>query len=918
MSLPPVGRLPFPPALAPLAAVPQWVLWSWVQLPSGNWDKIPTGLGGGPISTRNPVNLRTLADATARIDWSIHAGVGFVPDEALPWLFLDLDDCRDPATGEILEEAAAVVEACGSYCEATPSGTGLRVVGLADGWDAAEMGGKRRFRLADGRLKGEVYRSKNYVTVTFRAIGGTESAMAPIGAVAAALAADADNEVGSGAARRDDDPDRDRTAPAEVVRELLAAIPNEGRADWSWWVEGVGLAAWGATGGSAEGLEAWEEWSRRCPDYGVGETCEQRWEKIGSSPPDRIGWGRLWWLGRQAAGGEGRGWTPGPATARWLAAKGGLGPIPPEARAWPAAREGGNKGVAGEGTGGEREAEPGEPPPTIVLRPPIHEAADAAEAALTRAGAPVYLRERLVVTPAFRETRTCDGGRALAASFAQVAPMALVDMMSKSASFARWDARKEELVRADPPEKLAAIVLDRAGRRPFREASGIATAPTLRPDGSVLWREGWDEATRLVMVPDPSLRMPEGWLDRDPTRREAEDALDLLDGLLDAFPFADRPPGRDGEGRGRGGWSRDSLDRSVALSMLLTPVARGACIAVPLHGIRATAAGSGKSFLADVASAILTGCPCPAAAVDERADETDKRLGAMLMAGFPLISLDNINGAFRSDLCCQAAERPTVRVRVLGLSKTVEVENRSTIFLNGNNMRASGDLVRRTLTCILDPRVERPEARRFPFDPAERASRDRGRYVAAALAVPRAFLAAGCPGMGTLEPLASYPEWSRLVRGALAWLGRRDPAESVSRAREEDPDILLLREVLGAWSRAFGLGTERTSREAAEAALGMAAGGMAAVGGDAASRAARGAASGDLRDVLLRVAGERGGSAVNTRRLGNWLANHEGRIVGGMRFARRPGRDHVVAWSVEAPHLTVVGGTGESEKAAAD
>ena len=56
--------------------------------------------------------------------------------------------------------------------------------------------------------------------------------------------------------------------------------------------------------------------------------------------------------------------------------------------------------------------------------------------------------------------------------------------------------------------------------------------------------------------------------------------------------------------------ARDA-SRSVAMSMLLTPVLRGALApAVPMHVITAPEAGTGKSYLQDIASCIAIGDRC--------------------------------------------------------------------------------------------------------------------------------------------------------------------------------------------------------------------------------------------------------------------------------------------------------------------
>lgn len=92
------------------------------------------------------------------------AGIGFVFSEDDPFVFVDLDDCRDPSTGAYSDHARQIVAALPGAWEVSQSGTGLHGVGLADG---ARLAGKRRKWTDDAGRKHEVY-----CTDRFMAIGG--------------------------------------------------------------------------------------------------------------------------------------------------------------------------------------------------------------------------------------------------------------------------------------------------------------------------------------------------------------------------------------------------------------------------------------------------------------------------------------------------------------------------------------------------------------------------------------------------------------------------------------------------------------------------------------------------------------------------------------------------------------------------
>jgi putative DNA primase/helicase len=132
-------------------------------------------------------------------------------------------------------------------------------------------------------------------------------------------------------------------------------------------------------------------------------------------------------------------------------------------------------------------------------------------------------------------------------------------------------------------------------------------------------------------------------------------------------------------------------------------------------------------------------------------------------------------------------ERPAIHIRVLGKSEAPECEWRGVVFGTGNNITFFGDMTRRGLVANLDPKCERPELRTFGFDPVERVLDNRGAYIAAAITITRAYIAAGCPNV-CKTPLGSYAGWSRMVRSPLVWLGGADPVNSMDELRQEDPE----------------------------------------------------------------------------------------------------------------------------------
>jgi len=273
----------------------------------------------------------------------------------------------------------------------------------------------------------------------------------------------------------------------------------------------------------------------------------------------------------------------------------------------------------------------------------------------------------------------------------------------------------------------------------------------------------------------------------------------------------------------------------------------------------------------------------PVIAAGRNEEETEKRLGAALMVLQPLISIDNVNGTLGGDALCQAVERQIVKIRVLGLSKLIQVEPRgTTFFATGNNIAIHGDMTRRAIRGTLDPKMEHPELHQFKGNPVATVLADRGQYIAAAFCVVRAYLAAGRPNPA--PKLASFEGWSDTVRSPLIWLGRADPCATMATVAADDPEQMTLVEVLAAWSRAIGTGYSRRLTIAKLLAM------------IDEQDAVRNYKRPELRAALLATA-----PRLDANGLGYWLRKYKGRIVGNLYLRNRPDV-HGADWWLDTPH----------------
>jgi hypothetical protein len=263
---------------------------------------------------------------------------------------------------------------------------------------------------------------------------------------------------------------------------------------------------------------------------------------------------------------------------------------------------------------------------------------------------------------------------------------------------------------------VAQSYVERVGCWLLPPLTGIISAPTLRRDLTLLEAQGYDAATGLY-ADWRGAEFPA--VPRSPTKEDAERALQRFADLYSEVPFVD---------------GLKSASFAVAVSMIISVVIRPALDAVPLHAVTAPEAGSGKSLRSDTASVIATGTEAAAISIGKDPVELEKRLGAELIAGSSIVSLDNCSAPVDGDLINQCLTQPRVKVRILGKSENAEIPNKATVFANGNSLEIVGDAVRRTVKAMLDANNETPGTRIFNTEhPVIRAKRERAELVCAAL-----------------------------------------------------------------------------------------------------------------------------------------------------------------------------------------
>jgi hypothetical protein len=420
-------------------------------------------------------------------------------------------------------------------------------------------------------------------------------------------------------------------------------------------------------------------------------------------------------------------------------------------------------------------------------------------------------------------------------------------------------------VLVNPPSSLCNQLLALRGVRGFKKLKAVITAPTLRLDGNVVDKPGYDAATALYLVGDSFPVIPE-----KPTKDEADSALKHLMIPFEDFPFDTK------------------LSRAVHLAAVITAVIRPILDRAPAIGYDAPIQGSGKTILAKCLAIIGSGIeptiwPHTFNINDE---ETRKRLFSALLAGDLFLIWDNIVGIFDSAALASLLTSDNYRDRLLGKSLAKTVPNSSVVILTGNNLTLAGDLPRRVLVCRIDPKSEKPFEREFKVDPVAYCMKHRMELVAAVLTLLRFYIASGTQPLGSGQ-IGSFEAWDKLVRQTILYLDQElapgqfgDVLDQLIVNQHADPEQESWADFLRAWYDTF---------------------------------------EGDLTKVAqvikhyLRHADEKyepdalveaidclanGTGQLTAKKLGKMLKFRVGRIAAGLCLEKGPDKDHAATWRV--------------------
>ncbi|MBP8259586.1 MAG: hypothetical protein KA118_07975 [Verrucomicrobia bacterium] len=148
---------------AELRAIPNWVTWNYEPTDSVLVEPKKILYTPGThyrAQSNTPSTWRSFAEAVLDYQHNARAGLGFVFEEKLGFVFIDLQEWRDPDTGEADNWAAKKMRLFNSYTEISHTGIGAHIIVRA-----TKPKGDYEFLLPNGNEVG-VYCHQHFSPIT--------------------------------------------------------------------------------------------------------------------------------------------------------------------------------------------------------------------------------------------------------------------------------------------------------------------------------------------------------------------------------------------------------------------------------------------------------------------------------------------------------------------------------------------------------------------------------------------------------------------------------------------------------------------------------------------------------------------------------------------------------------------------------
>jgi hypothetical protein len=347
--------------------------------------------------------------------------------------------------------------------------------------------------------------------------------------------------------------------------------------------------------------------------------------------------------------------------------------------------------------------------------------------------------------------------------------------------FVKQDGKEKVDVLVEADHRLVRRMMDPSINWGMPKIGGVIMYPLVSKTGELINKEGFHR--------DTSLYIGEGL---GVTKSEIEgisvpQALAIIQDLYSDFPF-----------------HSDKIGLSLSVTCLLSAFARKIIDKAPAFIVTSPYPADGKTIWSYIPQVALSKEPSNYS-LSGNEEEQIKQLTSYFLEDPDLMVFDNQNGRFHSQALTELLTSGKFKARLLGKNDTVQFTPKTSIIVNGINVRPSEEIMTRAIVVEFDRRTK--EDFKHP-QILEHVLTHRRTIVKACLRL----LQNGTQSKDVpiFKPSRFY-EWDQFVRRAVLAAGLIDPMREDLRARVMDEEMSVKDEFVSWLFKQFPAGTKFTS-----------------------------------------------------------------------------------------------------------
>lgn len=305
--------------------------------------------------------------------------------------------------------------------------------------------------------------------------------------------------------------------------------------------------------------------------------------------------------------------------------------------------------------------------------------------------------------------------------------------------------------------------------------------PLVGKDGELMTKEGFNKDTALYI--GEGLGITQSELDSI----SVPQAITIIQDLYSDFPF-----------------HSDKIGLSLSVTCLLSALARKVIDKSPAFIVTSPYPADGKTIWSYIPQVVLSKEPSNYS-LSGNEEEQIKQLTSYFLEDPDMMVFDNQNGRFHSQALTELLTSGKFKARLLGKNDTLQFTPKTSIIINGINVRPSEEIMTRSVVVEFDRRTK--ESFKHP-QILEHVLTHRKTIVKAGLRLLQN--GAFTKDLPFFKPSRFY-EWDQFVRRAVIAAGLIDPMRDDLRARVMDEEMSVKDEFVSWLYKQFPPGTRFTS-----------------------------------------------------------------------------------------------------------